>query len=71
MTKEMESPKECNNLGSSCCKAYGENATNFVAYGGISCGLCRKIFRRAVVKMSRQDKIRLNKLLEDKHDSKL
>ena len=51
--KSVESPKECDNLGSSCCKVCGEKAANFVAYGGISCRCCRQFFRRTVVKMSR------------------
>ena len=69
MAKEMASRKECNNLFSSCCKIRGEKAINFVAYGGKGCEFCRQFFRRAVVKMNRQDKIRLNKLFEDKHNS--
>ena len=68
MKKEMENPKECNNLGSSCCKVCGEKANNFVAYGGISCGCCRQFFRRTVVKMSRQDKIPPNNFTEDNYD---
>ena len=53
MRKEMENPKKCNDLDSSCCKVCGEKANNFVAYGGKSCGCCRQFFRRTVVKMSR------------------
>ena len=67
MRKEMENPKKCNDLDSSCCKVCGEKANNFVAYGGKSCGCCRQFFRRTVVKMSRQDKIPPNNHIEDNY----
>ena len=51
--KEMDCPKESNDLSSSFCKVCGEKAKNFVVYGGVSCGCCRQFFRRTVVKMSR------------------
>ena len=63
----MENSKECNDSGTSFCKVCGEKAKNFVVYGGISCGCCRQFFRRTVVKMSRYDKIPLNKLIEDRY----
>ena len=53
MRKEMDIPKESNDLSSSFCKVCGEKAKNFVVYGGVGCGCCRQFFRRTVVKMSR------------------